>query len=196
VPVSSESAVSGVKYRWTSFAKGFPVLTKEDRDGDGYFETTVSYGPRGARESVLVDRNANRVPEYRETYGKDGSSTLAWDSDENGSFEISYSVNALGVATAVWLQPGTGKPVTCVAENGAPRSVEIDGMTIAVLKDPIAPLWWLGRIPKDSRSIVKNLLDTFNADPSAVVYDTVNVAGRRILAVRTGGILFAELLDE
>lgn len=196
VPITAVSTIGGQPYAWLSYSRGYPVSAREDRDGDGYFETVKAYAAKGRLESVLVDRNGNRKVEYAESYAGDGAVTRQWDSDENGIFEISQSVSPGGVETTTWLHPDSGKPVVCIVENGSPRSVSYGGLRLSVLKDPPSSVWWIGRMPASSRDGVKMIEDSFNHDPSAVVSTTVQVEGKRIYAIRTGGILFAEILGE
>jgi len=196
VPVSSESRLKGQVYSWTSYARGFPALTKTDRDGDAYFETTKTYSLTGALSSVLIDRNGNRRNEYREQYEDNGNMRLQWDSDENGVYEISWSNISDSVELTEWLHPETGRPVLITVEKGQPRSVRYGGVTLPVMKDPVENIWWINRIPSGSREIVKILDKAFNREPSPVVSCSVTVEDRRIHAVRTGGILFAEIVDE
>ena len=196
VPVSAETMYNGRVVAQTTYARGAPVSKIEDRDGDGYFETRSLYGPAGKLSSVLVDRNANRTVEYREDYAKDGSVTAKWDSDENGSFEISQTTSADGIVRTSWVHPVTGKTVTVVVERGAPRSVSYGSLSVPVVKDPIEDLWWVRRIPADSRAFVKKITAAFNPDSSSVVSSVLTIDGKRVCAVRTGGLVFAELLDE
>ncbi len=196
VPVSSESRLRGQMYSWTSYSRGFPALTKTDRDGDAYFETTKTYGLTGALSSVLIDRNGNRRNEYREQYDEKGNVRLQWDSDENGIYEITWSKGSDSVELTEWLHPETGRPVLITVEKGLPRSVRYGGTTLPVMKDPVENIWWIDRIPPGSREIVKILDKEFNRDASPVVSCSVTVEDRRIHAVRTGGLVFAEIVDE
>ncbi len=196
VPVSSESREKGQVYSWTSFSRGFPALTKADRDGDSYFETTMTYSLTGKLAQVLVDRNRNRKNEYREQYDDNGNIRLQWDSDENGIYEISWSRDAGLVELTEWLHPETGRPVLITVEKGLPRSVRYGETTLPVIKDPLENIWWINRIPSGSREIVKKLDEAFNRDEAPIVSLSVTVDGKRIHAVRTGGILFAEIVDE
>ena len=196
MPVSSESRENGRVYSWTSYVRGYPSLTKEDRDGDGYFETEMLYGPRGVLSSVLVDRNGNRRVEYREDYYADGSMRYRWDTDENGIFEISWTKTANGSERTEWLHPDTGVPVIITVENGKPRQVMYGPKQSQVAKDPVADIWWIGRIPDGSRDIVKKLDEVFNQGKSSVVSYIMPADTGRVYAVRTGGLLFAEFADE
>lgn len=197
IPVSSETRDSrGTVTGWTAYARGYPSSASLDRDGDGYFETTMKYGVSGALSSVTVDANANRTPEYREDYAIDGTVTYRWDSDENGVFEITNVTTKEGRTEIRWLHPVTGKDVSVTLEGGSPRSVRSGAETIPVVKDPFAGLWWIGRVPSDSRALTDKIVSAFNLGPDSVVTVTFYENTRRVAVVRTGGFLFAELLDE
>ena len=196
VPVSSESRADGRVYEWTTYNRGFPALTRADRDGDGYFETTMTYTPKGILATVLVDRNGNRKNEYREEFLGNGSTKQEWDSDENGIFEISYTVTADNIEKTEWVHPGTGVLVVITVEKGLPRSIRYGDIQQPVIKDPLEQIWWIKGIPVNSREIVAKLNDIFNRDDSTVVSYSVTVNGKRIHAVRTGGLLFAESMSE
>jgi hypothetical protein len=196
VPVSSESRERGQIYAWTTYTRGFPSLTKEDRDGDGYFETTKTYTLTGKLSSVLVDGNGNRKIEYREDYSDDGAVRQRWDSDENGVYEVTCTTSPSGTQITDWMRPDTGDMVRITVENGIPRSVSYGAVIRPVIQDPVAPVWWINKVPVNSAVIVKKINDAFNRESSPVVTCTITVDGKQIQAVRTGGILFAELLDE
>lgn len=196
IPVSSETREKGRVLSWTSYKRGYPALTKTDYDGDGYFETTATYTPQGALASVEADRNGNRRVEYREDYSADGTIRFRWDSDENGVYEISWIKGTDGIERTEWLHPDSHIPVVIVVENGSPRDVTYGNLRKSVIRDPIANLWWIGRLPENSRDIVKKLGEAFNRESPAVVSYSVTTDGKRLNAVRTGGLLFAELVDE
>jgi len=198
VPVSSESAYRGRKYAWTTMRRGFPLERRDDRDDDGYFETISRYRADGKLDTVTVDLNANRTVDYRETYRPDGAVVYQWDDDENGVFEITSTVTAAGSTTVEWLHPDTDRPVIISIENGAPRSVRYGELLRPVVKDPVADVWWIGGLPRSSRDGAKKIEQAFNRTSSAVV---VLDAGsqdrsRHIYAIRTGGLTFAELVDD
>ena len=196
VPLSSETREGGRVVSWTSYSRGFPALTKADLDGDGYFETTSSYTAQGALASVEVDRNGNRRAEYREEYASDGTVVKRWDSDENGIFEITWTKTPDGIERTRWIHPDTGLPVVITVEKGAPREVSYGGSAKPVVRDPMGDIWWIGRLPPNAREIAKKIGDAFNVPGPPIVSYSVNVDGKRLNAVRTGGLFFAELVDE
>jgi hypothetical protein len=196
VPLSSETREDGRVVSWTSYARGFPSLTKADFDGDGYFETTSSYTAQGALASVEVDRNGNRRAEYREEYASDGTVVKRWDSDENGIFEIVWTKTPDGIERTQWIHPDTGLPVVITVEKGAPREVSYGGSAKPIVRDPTGDIWWIGRLPPNAREIAKKIGEAFNEPGPPIVSYSVNVDGKRLNAVRTGGLFFAELVDE
>ena len=196
VPVSSETRENGRVCERTSYARGYPQSSVADRNGDGYFETTSQYDGKGILSKVLVDANANRVAEYQERYSTDGSLRLMWDSDENGVFEISQTSTKDGTVRTEWLHPVTGIPVVVTTENNSPRSVQYAGKTLPVIKDPLSSVWWVGRIPLESREFAKEIENNFNPQSPTVVSCIVTVANKRVSAVRTSDLIFAEILDE
>ena len=196
VPLSSETKEGGRVVSWTSYSRGFPALTKADLDGDGYFETTSSYTAQGTLASVEVDRNGNRRAEYREEYAPDGTVVKRWDSDENGIFEIVWTKTTDGIERTRWIHPDTGLPVVITVEKGSPREVSYGGSAKPVVRDPMGDIWWIGRLPPNAREIAKKIGDAFNEPGSPIVSYSVNVGGKRLNAVRTGGLFFAELVDE
>lgn len=194
--VSSESRMDGRPYSWTTYSRGYPSLTRTDRDGDAFFETTITYTLTGEVSSVTIDANGNRRTEYREDYFTDGSRRLRWDSDENGYFEISWTVSAEGMETLEWLHPVTGIPAVLISERGKPRSLRYGETVRTIIKDPAYDLWWINSIPPSSASLAKSLIDAFNRQAAPVVTHTITFEGKRLHGVMTGGLLFVEMLDD
>lgn len=196
IPVSSETREGGKVVSWTTYTRGFPALTKSDLNGDGYFETTSTYDSRGALATVDVDQNGNRRIEYREEYPGDGTIVNRWDSDENGSFDIVWTKTKDGVERTEWAHPDTGRVVVITVENGSPREVSYGGVTKSVVRDPVSNVWWIGRLPQNSRELAKKIDKAFNSGTVPVVSYSITVDAKRLNAVRTGGHTFAELVDE
>ena len=96
IPVMSEQRVDGQTLSRTTYKAGKPVLTLKDATGDGYFETRITYHPDASVSSIEIDRNANRLYEYREDYTADGTVIKKWDSDENGVYETEWELTAGG----------------------------------------------------------------------------------------------------
>ncbi|ULQ60481.1 tetratricopeptide repeat protein [Brucepastera parasyntrophica] len=193
MPVLSEFRETGMLVSWTSFANGMPVLTKEDRNNDGYFETTIIFNRDGSISSIQIDQNANRINEYEEFYYPDGSFSIHWDTDEDGTADIIWRKDALGREQTEWVHPSTGLPVVVTVENGIPVSVLSGSSYFPVVKDPKEHLWWLGNIPENSSDLSKKLIDFFNRSAASVVSITVKIDEKIVYAVSTGGFLYAEI---
>jgi hypothetical protein len=196
VPVAAELTRNGRPFGTTSYSRGYPSITQADRDDDGYFETLTRYDTQGRLESVSVDRNANRRIEYREEYLKDGTQRSLWDSNEDGVFEVSYSISPLGLSTTEWIHPETGVPVLILAEQGKPRSIRYGQIIRQVVPGPSGKVWWIGNMPNNEVEVVKNIETSFNRSPDQVVTLLVLSSGQKIIAIRTGGLVFAEMMNE
>lgn len=196
LPILSESRENGRLYSWTSYKRGVPEKTLSDRDGDGYFETTKTFDLYGKLVSVKIDKNANRIIDYIETYKPDGSVTIQWDSDENGIQEVSWTKFPDTTELIEYLHPVTSIPVRIEIDSGNPRSVTYGESRIQVIKDPAADIWWLSRIPLKSRQIRTFLEKKHNLEASPVVVFNTSFEGDILIVVRSGGKCFVEILDE
>jgi len=195
MPVQAETRLRGSVYAWTSYSRGYPAVEKRDADGDGYFETTATYAGVGRLSSTEVDRNGNRKIEYREDYAEDGSTRARWDADEDGVFEVTRLSTTGGSTRTEWVHPISGLPVVAVDSGGVPRSVTYGSMIRQVTRDPAEDLYWIDRIPP-TRDAARAVLAAFNQAGPSVVSVTVKLGGLRAHAVRTGGAVYAELIDE
>ncbi len=196
-PVSAEYRLAGKVYAWMTYENGVPLLRRVDHDGDGVLETTENFNNAGTLVAVLMDRNGNRKIEYREDYAADGTETLSWDTDEDGRYEIIHRRKSGGLTQTEWLHPQTGVPVIVSIEQGEPRSVAYGGIYRSVIRDPDAPVWWIRRIPDNSRTLIRKIPQQLNPEGKSVVsYHEFTEGNLRVLVVQTGGFVFAELLDE
>lgn len=193
--VLSEERINGLAYSRTTYQAGKPVLTLRDSDEDGYFETRIEYHSDGRIASIAIDRNANRKTEYVELYSADGTITKKWDSDEDGIFEIEWEISPEGTEESRWIHPVTGISVATVMENGRPRSVTYGSATKPVLEDPYVGIFWIGRIPPNSRAVAEKILNLLNRKPTTVVCPMMEIDLMHFAAVRTGGFVFVEHLD-
>lgn len=196
IPVSAEAREQGAVYRHTTYLDGYPSVSKLDRDGDGRFETVVYYSRNSSARTVLVDANGNRTAEYRETIAVDGSLLVEWDSDEDGRAEVSWKEGPGTAGVLSWVHPVSGQIVSVDTDNGFPRSVRYSGKKTDVLKDPFTDIWWVGKIPSAVRSLSAEIEAFFNRSGSSVVSGIIASSSGRVFAVRSGGLIYAELLDE
>ena len=195
MPVMSEQRVDGQTLSRTTYKAGKPVSTNKDANGDGYFETRMTYHPDTTVASIEIDRNANRTYEYREEYTVDGSVVKKWDYDEDGVYETEWEMTAQGKEQSRWIHPVSGQRVEVVMENGQPRSV-LNGTTIQpVVPDTRNDIQWIGRIPVNSPEVARKILECLNRDDVAVVCSMMKIESSHYAVVRTGGFVFVELLD-
>lgn len=196
IPILSESRENGRLYSWSTYKRGIIEKNLSDMNGDGYFETSKTYDLQGNLLTVTIDKNANRVPEYREIHKSDGSLSIQWDTDENGIPDITWT-KSLGAKEVIeYLHPVTLLSVRIDLESGSPRAVTHGDSRIQVVKDPVANIWWISRIPLKSREIRTFLEKTHNPEDSPVVVYNTTFEGQSLVVVQTGGKCFVEIFDE
>lgn len=194
--ISSESKENGVLYKLTKYVKGIPSVSQVDRDRDGVFETLIYYSNTGKIKNILVDLNNNKIAEYKETWISDSLKTIEWDSDENGIWDISWQERSGSIVSITWLHPQTKLPVLIEIVQEKPRSVSYNNKTSPVIKDIQENVWWVGRVPSSASASAKKINDFFNQSEVSVVSTVINSEKHSIFAVRTGGYIFAELLND
>ncbi|MBN1616214.1 MAG: tetratricopeptide repeat protein [Spirochaetales bacterium] len=195
VPLMGERRLGGRVYERILYTRGLPSRASRDENADGHFETIVDYDGQGEIRTISVDNNANSTWEYRETYSPDGSVQKQWDSDENGSWEVSWTLGADGTEESSWIHPIHALTVTVTVEAGSPRMVRCGESVLAVVRDPVEDLWWIGRMPNEVRDISTRLLEILNHSEPEVVSSILTLNGRRYMTVRTGGFIFVELIN-
>lgn len=197
-PLAAEYRLDGRVYAWSSYTNGRITMRMIDHDGDGRLETTELYDRNGSLVSVQMDTSGNRSSDYTEEYKPDGTAVFQWDTTGDGIFDIVYSRFPSGRQETRWLHPDSGLPVTVISENNYPRSVAYGSVYRPVTVDPDSGglVWWIGRRPADASRMTEILLQNFNPQTSRSVVFTTGVNGRRLYAVQTGGLVYAELLDE
>jgi len=197
-PLAAEYRLNGQIYAWSSYTNGRISMRMIDRDGDGRLETTELYDRNGSLISVKMDTSGNRIPDYVEEYKPDGRIIFQWDTNGDGLFDIVYSRFPTGKQESRWLHPESGLPVTVITEHSLPRSVAYGSVFRPVILDPDSGglVWWIGTRPADASRMVEILLQNFNPQTAKAVVFKVGVNGRKLYAVQTGGLVYAELLDE
>ncbi|TYT79267.1 hypothetical protein [Treponema phagedenis] len=196
VPISSETRINEIPYSVLYYVNGRPSQKKIDRDGDGYFETIEKYSPKGKLQIVLTDINKNKLYEYSEEYLANGDITKKWDNDEDGTPEIVYTQFKSGNAQCRWTHPVTRQKVIVEYKQTIPAKLTANDKAEAIIKDTKFPLYWIRKPPVFSETITKKILEVFNETKAPVVSYFVEVNTVPFFAVRSGGYIFVEQLEE
>lgn len=195
-PISSETTVNGNIYSKTNYKSGLPVLKRVDKNGDGYFETVIEYDFNGELKKISADLNKNKFYEYAEIYNEDGSVVKTWDSDEDGKTEISYTQYKNGTSITEWMHPKLKKTVSVRFEKNIPVELIDGNIKRKIAASGAEPVYWLRQLPDIPESINKKISEIFNQNELPVVSYMFAVNEFEIFAVRSGGLIFAEILNE
>ncbi|PIE98975.1 MAG: hypothetical protein CR988_00710 [Treponema sp.] len=195
IPISAETVLDGKIQALANFKNGFIALKNIDRDMDGFFETQEVYSKKGELETISIDLNKNKLYEYTEKYEHDGTVKKTWDSNEDSHWEIRYTEYPNGTAQTEWLHPKTLKPVTVNYASQIPQSVTYMNNTSEIIKEDDLPFFWLAQIPSNSELFAKEIMKVFNQTNIPVVSYNVRINGINIFATRSGGFIFADILE-
>lgn len=193
--VSSEERENGKLFSRTQWKSGVPYRADMDRDRDGYFETVVHYSADGNVREMLVDINGDRQHDYQERFSPLGDTTLRWDSDHDGAFDISLLREPSGREIVTWHSTTLKRDIRLETYNGEPRSLTADARSVPIVRDPFSALWWIERLPARSVELSKQIIEIFNREPASVVLRTVTIDGQSVQAVRTGGVIVASIVE-
>ena len=196
IPIKAEVSVSGELYSQTNYRNGLPVFENIDKDGDGYFETRVEYDPKGVLKRIDMDLNKNKLYEYSEYYQKDGSVTKVWDSDEDGSFEITYTQYENGDSQTEWIHPKLNKKIRVSYKNGRPVQLFDGKENLLLIPSDKGNLFWLNRSPVNIEKVNEKIIEIFNQTSLPVVSYVFNINNVEVFAVRSGGFVFAEIIND
>ncbi len=193
-PIRSEIRAGKNIYSETNYKNGFPALEKADKDGDGYFETISEYDSQGVLKIISADLNKNKFYEYAETYNKDGSIVKTWDGNEDGKIEITHTQYKGGKSKTEWLHPKTNKKVAVYFEDGIPYELSDGKKTRRIVSVGKFPVYWLRHLPDIPEKINEEIINVFNQNDLRIASYTFTINEMEVFAVRSGGIIFAEIL--
>ena len=172
------------------------MLKRIDKNGDGYFETVIEYDFNGELKKISADLNKNKFYEYAEIYNEDGSVVKTCDSDEYGKTEISYTQYKNGTSITEWMHPKLKKTVSVRFEKNIPVELIDGNIKRKIAASGAEPVYWLRQLPDIPESINKKISEIFNQNELPVVSYMFAVNEFEIFAVRSGGLIFAEILNE
>lgn len=196
VPIKAEVRTGNRIYSQTNYSAGVPKIELSDKNDDGYFETLVEYDARGNIKTLKADLNGNKFYEYTETYAKNGLIIKTWDNDEDNKNEIVYRQNKSALSRAEWLHPKTNKKIAVEFEDGIPYEL-IDGKRKRkIVPARNAPVYWLRYLPDIPEKVNEEIVKIFGQDDLKVVSYTFKINDLDVFAVRSGGLIFAELLEQ
>lgn len=183
VPVQALRRVDGRVRSLYAYVRGALSEEKLDADGDGRFESRLSYavGPSGGSEPLRsrTDADGDGVFEAEEEYVFPFAKR--WDFDADGAFDCEYEKLEGGGSRARFF-PGTALEVSVVCDpEGRALTVTRKDKSLAVIADAGPGLYWIGSKPFDLGAAVP---------PSDGYYDR---AGRHYLLVTVGKFRYAEL---
>ncbi|MGI5084705.1 tetratricopeptide repeat protein [Treponema putidum] len=196
IPIKAEVTVSGNLYSQTNYRNGLPVFENIDKDGDGYFETRVEYDSVGLLKRIDIDLNKNKLYEYSELYEKDASIIKIWDNDEDGNFEIKYIQYENGDSQTEWVHPKLNKRVSVNFKNGIPVNLFDGEKRLDLIPSDKGNLFWLNKSPTNIEKINEKIIEIFNQTGLAVVSYMFSINNIEVYAVRSGGFVFAEIVNE
>ncbi|MGF7109359.1 tetratricopeptide repeat protein [Treponema pedis] len=193
VPIKAEITSGEILYSKTDYKKGLPFLELIDKNGDGYFETLSDYDSNGELRQISIDSDKNKFYEYIEIYNRDDSVIKTWDSDEDGKIEITHIQYKNGNSVTSWIHPQSKQKISVYFENGIPVSLEDGSIKRKIVVSGEQKVYWLKNIPDIPQNINKKIAEIFNQNELPVVSYMFSVNEFEVFAVRSGGLIFAEI---
>ncbi|UTC67795.1 MULTISPECIES: tetratricopeptide repeat protein [unclassified Treponema] len=196
IPIKAEVTVYGGVYSQTNYRNGRPVYEHVDKNGDGYFETRIEYNSNETLKRIDIDLNKNKLYEYSEHYEKNGSVAKFWDSDEDGVFEIKHVQYENGDSQTEWMHPKFNKKIRVNFKQGTPVKLFDGKQNLTILPTDKGNLFWLKRSPTNIEKVNEKIVEIFNQTALPVVSYIFSVNDIEVYAVRSGGFIFAEIINE
>ncbi len=146
---------------------------------------------------IQIDQNGDTIPDYTEEYTLGQGKISSWDLDNDGIWDVQYVKYPLAqdgslIEEASFYQK-ISKNIVCVTtKNGIPYSVKEGEKTVNVIKAQNSDLYWIENAgsQEDAKIILKNV----NQTTGQGVCTIVESGARRMLAVRVGKFIFAQIL--
>ncbi|MCM1322022.1 MAG: hypothetical protein NC041_08155 [Bacteroides sp.] len=150
---------------------------------------------------ISGDLNRDSKTDYEIEYHSGGICVQRWDSAYSGVFDCGCETMPSAAADAseyisVWFTNHvTGKKVSVHFRGGHPFSVETDGVSLPVIKEPSADIYWIGSACS-SKAAETVLREINRADASGVYIDIEESSEpKKIYAVKFDRFCFAEIFD-
>lgn len=187
-----ESVVANAQYK-----NGIIRRQVCDRDGDGYFETVRAFDKQGNLELVKVDINRDTLYEYTEKHESDGTVQKMWDSNEDGKWEVLY-IQKGDYASVQWVHPITHEIVQVEYKDNLPTTISYLGVQKDLVPNADNSFFWVGEEPTPqtlSNEIRDYIIKYFNQSACEIVSYSVSINGFNIFAVKSEGVIFAQIIS-
>lgn len=194
--ISSQSLIGGKVVATANYKNGIIAKRDIDRDCDGYFETLQTYDKAGKLLTVSVDINKNKIYEYSEKHDANSVQKI-WDENEDGNWEVLFS--QIGdISLVKWIHPINGEIVEVDFIKSVPKTIRYLGVNTEVYADAKNNFYWVGTCVDNHElngRIEKEITKYFNQSPVEVVSYSVTINDYNIFAVKSGGVIFAQIIE-
>ena len=155
-----------------------------------------TYDKAGKLLTVSVDINKNKIYEYSEKHDANSVQKI-WDENEDGNWEVLFS--QIGdVSLVKWIHPINGEIVEVDFIKSVPKTIQYLGVNTEVYADAKNNFYWVGtRVDNHELNgrIEKEITKYFNQSPVEVVSYSVTINDYNIFAVKSGGVIFAQIIE-
>ncbi|MEL3905171.1 MAG: hypothetical protein P1P63_08710 [Treponemataceae bacterium] len=194
--ISSQSLIGETVVATGNYKNGIIAKRELDRDCDGYFETLETYDKTGRLLTVSVDINKNKIYEYSEKHDANTIEKI-WDENEDGNWEVLF-LQIGDVSMVKWIHPINGEIVQVDFVKGIPKRIDYLGVKTDVYADAKNNFYWVGSRVDNAElnaRIEKEITKYFNQSPVEVVSYSVTINEYNIFAVKSGGVIFAQIIE-
>lgn len=231
LPKTAVYTRDGKPFAYGFFEDGLLVFRNVDNDGNGSYELSEMYdfnpdvsrlyvneaqsrvmykelfGSLSANEGlyvtkVIADTDDNSLIDFMEEYGSDGSKKTSWDTDEDGTWDLSYVKN-MSTERGLEEQVSTTHPldkslIVIRFKDREPLDVVIHNAAITITKHPDLPFYWIGTVPSDSSyaQTALNALQKEQVQGLRILVKPDQNSNSSILAIKVNDLYFGEYINE
>lgn len=197
VAINSQNLIGELVVATGNYKNGIISKRTLDRDCDGYFETLQTYDKGGKLLTVSVDINRNKIYEYSEKHEPTTVHKI-WDDDEDGNWDVLFT--QMGRYSLVkWVHPITDEIVQVDFVDTIPKAINYLGQRTELHADAKNNFFWVGKNINNkaiSSKIEKEIKTYFSISPIEVISYSLTIEGYNIFAVKSAGVIFAQVIGE